>query len=37
MMDGVDEIRERLKKKQESADANLRSGAWLSMLVLPVD
>jgi hypothetical protein len=36
MMDEVGEIRNRLKRQQDSADEGLRDSTWLAMLVPPV-
>jgi hypothetical protein len=36
MMDEVGEIRNRLKRQQDSADEGLRDSTWLTMLVPPV-
>jgi hypothetical protein len=36
MMDEVSEIRNRLKRQQDSADEGLRDSAWLTMVVPPV-
>jgi hypothetical protein len=36
MMEEVSEIRNRLKRQQDSADKGLRDSAWLTMVVPPV-